>query len=140
MTDKEQINEFDIAIRNIVKNNFVKVPSYSRYGGFLCNTDMSTSSIAEALYNVGYRKVNEGSIVIPEVFYEDLKHYNSISTTSKLVEKARKETAKEFAEGIIKMLWNRGRAADGKMFEYGDLTSIDVWEIAKQFGVEVEDE
>lgn len=53
-------------------------------------------------------------------------------------DKARKETVKEFAEGIIKMLWNRGRDADGKMFEYGDLTSIDVWELAKQFGAEVE--
>ena len=51
----------------------------------------------------------------------------------------RKKTAREFAEGIIKLLWNRGRAADGKMFEYGDLTSIDVWDFAKHFGVEVQD-
>ena len=49
-----------------------------------------------------------------------------------------KDTAKEFAELICKQLWNRGKTADGKTFEYGDLTSIDVWEIAKErYGVEV---
>lgn len=65
MTDKQQIEELDIAIRNIVKNNFVKVPNYGKYGGYLCDTDISTSSIATALYNAGYRKVDENHIVIP---------------------------------------------------------------------------
>ena len=52
---------------------------------------------------------------------------------------ARKETAREFAKGIIKMLWNRSRDAHGKIFEYGDLTSIEVWELAKQHGVDIEE-
>ena len=54
-------------------------------------------------------------------------------------ENIRKETAKEFADDIISQLWNRGRDKDGKMFDYGDLTSKEVWRIAKYYGVEVEE-
>ena len=58
---------------------------------------------------------------------------------AKGVEQAVKDTAKKYAKAICKELWNRGKTPDGKMFDYGDLTSIDVWRIAKeQFGVEVE--
>ena len=69
MTDnQQQIHELDVAIREIVKNNSVKVPSYSKFGGYLCDTDISTTSIATALYNKNYRKVPEGSIVVDKEY------------------------------------------------------------------------
>lgn len=51
----------------------------------------------------------------------------------------RKNAVKEFAESIIKELWDIGIDSNGKQFKCGDLTSKDVWRIAKQFGVEVEE-
>lgn len=67
--------------------------------------------VAEALYNADYRKADE----------------------------VRKETVREFAESILRELWNIGIDGDGKQFKYGDLTSKDVWRIAEQFGVKAED-
>lgn len=101
MTDKQQINELDIAIRNIVKNNFVKVPNYGKYGGYLCDIDISTSSIATALYNAGYRKIDENAVVLTrEEYYEMLADVKTVK--EKLVRmfdrtkaETRKETAKE---------------------------------------------
>lgn len=49
------------------------------------------------------------------------------------------KTLKQFAESICRELWNVGVNGNGKQFKYGDLTSKDVWRIAKQFGVEVEE-
>lgn len=69
MTDKQQqIHELDVALREIVTTNFIKVPSYSKFGGYLCDTDISTTSIATALCNKHYRKVPEGSIVVDKEY------------------------------------------------------------------------
>lgn len=75
---------------------------------------------------------------------DDLKEHQVIECYGMLkgcdmVKQAVKDTAKEFSKEICRALWNRGKTPDGKVFDYGDLTSIDVWDIAKEkFGVEVE--
>lgn len=99
MTDKQQIHELDIAIRNIVKNNFVKVPNYGKYGGYLCDTDISTSSIATALYNKNYRRVADDEIVVKKrdrvnVFAEEFE------------ELIRKDTANEIFTKLIEVAKN----------------------------------
>lgn len=163
MTDKQQIEKKIREMERIGSRRPCKNDDCS-----IClamNRRCNDFLFAERLYNAGYRKVGENAVVLTREEFDRLnaciKSEEEVRAimeqqmlpmvrqiAAKEMDKkladitalVRKETAKEFAEGIIKMLWNRGRAADGKMFEYGDLTSIDVWELAKQYGVEVQDE
>ena len=95
-------------------------------------------SQAERIFNAGYRKIPEGSVIVSKQIWEE--HIEKREKANKIFEeRVRQETAREFAKGICKMLWHRCKDENGKTFDYGDLTSIDVYEIAKQFGVEVEE-
>lgn len=49
------------------------------------------------------------------------------------------KTAEEFAKRVCEMLWNLGSDNFGNRFSYGDLTSKNVLYIAKQFGVDIDD-
>lgn len=87
---------------------------------------LDIDAVARELHKDGYRKLDDHAIM-------------TLRKAKGLEERTRKETAMEFAKSICKMLWNRGKDKNGKTFDYGDLTSIDVYELAKQFGVEVEE-
>ena len=51
------------------------------------------------------------------------------------------DVIKEFIQEICKELWDIGRTPDRKVFNCGDITSIDLWRIAKnRFGVEVDND
>lgn len=49
-----------------------------------------------------------------------------------------KETVEEFIQEVCKELWDIRRTSNGKIIHCGDITSVDLWKIAKnKFGVEV---
>ena len=133
MTDKEMIEEMAKEIHfnywgTCAKDNCANCPHNVLN---ICDDKL----IAEKLYEQGYRKIPGGSVVLSLQ-----EHENDIySAYNRGYRSGSKETAREFAKGICKMLWNRGKDKNGKTFDYGDLTSIDVYELAKQFGVEVEE-
>ncbi len=53
----------------------------------------------------------------------------------------RQEVIKEFIQEICKELWDVRRTPDGKKIHCGDITSIDLWRIAKnKFGIEVKND
>lgn len=56
-----------------------------------------------------------------------------------MVEDKKTQAVKEFAESIINELLDIGIYNNGKQLKCGDLTSKDIWRIAKKFGVEVEE-
>ena len=87
------------------------------------NVYITIANIAEGLYNAGYRKIDDDCAVITK---DELKQYKA-------------QAVKEFAESIIKELWDMWIDNNGKQFKCGALTSKDVWRIAKKFGVEVEE-
>lgn len=70
------------------------------------------------MYRIGYRKIDDDCDVITKA---ELKQYKA-------------QAVKEFAESIINELLD-----NGKQFKCRDLTSKDIWSIAKKFGVEVEE-
>lgn len=114
MTKQEQIEEMAEAVvcSAIVSNAKIDNEVAINLRGFVDN-----------MYRIGYRKIDDNCAVITK---DELKQYKA-------------QAVKEFAESIIKELWDIGIDSNGKQFKCGDLTSKDVWRIAKQFGVEVEE-
>lgn len=74
------------------------------------------TAMAEALYNAGYRKVGEDEIV------ESMKTY----------ERAREETARE----ILQELYDE---ATSNVSEIVELTTFQIEQLAKKYGIELED-
>lgn len=57
------------------------------------------------------------------------------------LKETRQEAIKEFIQEICKELWDIRITPDRKMIECGDITSIDLWRIAKnKFGIEVKND
>ena len=82
----------------------------------MCNQYAHAKKILEYL--------TENAVVLPKVIYEDMKHYNSIFTTSKLIKQARKEMAQEFFD--LSEEWGGGVVFYQK-----------VRALAKQYGVKI---
>lgn len=92
--------------------------------------------IAKALYLLNYRKIDKDSVVLSGEEYIDL----SRNYVGEQITQAREQAIKDFAESICRELWNVGVDDNGKQFKYGDLTSKDVWRIAKrQLGAETKE-
>ena len=92
MTKQEQIEEM-VSIMAASNNPFVDVPLEIM------------PKVAEALYNVGYRKLPEDSVVLSREEYEKLKMLEECHITCEdmleFVEKARKETAEEILNTVV---------------------------------------
>lgn len=84
-------------------------------------------NIAKTLYNAGYRKLPEDSVVLSREEYEKLKY--TWITDSDAYKKGCKETAAKFAKGLIKIIKEKDTYLDWD----------DVLEFAKQFGIEIEE-
>ena len=97
---------------------------------------------AEILYNAGYRKLPQNAVVIPEKIDEKTSTEDIIKI-AKYNESVRKETAREIFDTIIKALEEqkeRVKAFYGVPESVGADTAIrTVKELAKQYGVEVEE-
>ena len=89
-------------------------------------------NIAKTLYNAGYRKLPEDSVVLSREEYEKLK-YTWITDSD-----AYKKGCKETAEKIFKMLISK---LDSNQFLSGKriIMEVDVENLAKQFDVEIEE-
>ena len=89
MTKQEQIEEMTntLAASN---NPFVDVPVEIM------------PQVAKALYNAGYRKIPEDSVVLSREEWKQIKNslYYSKEELEKKLQRERKETAKEFAEKL----------------------------------------
>ena len=83
----------------------------------------------KALYNAGYRKLPEGSVVLSKNEYEELnvtgKYFNDA------LKQVRKETAKEFAEKLKNEIRNVVFISKDEIMNW----DIIIDEIAKQYGV-----
>ena len=130
MKDKEkQIEEMAKVIKSANEINCIRTCDNCNY----YNDDSKCISFGQAiaLYEQGYRKLPENSVVLSREEYEKLKMLEEGHITCEdvleFVEKARKETA----EKIINML---------KQPPYIDF--IESWvleDVAKQFGVEIKE-
>ena len=91
---------------------------------------MCKAEVATVVYGNNYRKINEDSIVLSREEYIDL----SRNYVGEQVAQARKETA----EKIFKMLISK---LESNQFLSGKRISmdVDVENLAKQFGVEIEE-
>lgn len=59
MTKKQEIEEIDKLIRSKFHGGIAYKICMSKYGGFDGYSPVSTTEIAEAIYNAGYRKEKE---------------------------------------------------------------------------------
>ena len=72
--------------------------------GFICNdckfiNACERYSLAEELYNAGYRKVPEGAVIVSKKVWEE--HIENWDKCGKAIEeRVRKETAEKFAERV----------------------------------------
>ena len=89
MTKQEQIEEM-VSTLAASNNPFVDVPLEIM------------PQIAKALYNAGYRKIPEDSVVLSREEWKQIKNslYYSKEELEKKLQRERKETAKEFAEKL----------------------------------------
>lgn len=98
MTKQEQIKEM-VSIMAASNNPFIDVPVEIM------------PQVAEAIYNAGYRKIPEDSVVLSREEWKQIKNslYYSKEELEKKLQRERKETAKEFAEKlkarITKFIW-----------------------------------
>lgn len=91
-------------------------------------------AIAEHLMLQGYRKIPEGSVVLAKEEYEN----DFCSQFDKGYKIARKETAKKVLQTVKLRAWANNTDENGKVWNYC-ITSDELNEIAKQYGVEVEE-
>ena len=137
MTKQEQIEEM-ISAMAASNNPFVDVPVEIM------------PKVAEALYNAGYRKLPEDSVVLSRGEYDTLKTENDkyvkncidyIATINKLENKVwevEQQASKETAEKIFKMLISK---LESNQFLSGKriIMEVDVENLAKQFDVEIKE-
>lgn len=87
-------------------------------------------NIAKTIYNAGYRKLPEDSVVLSREEYEKLKY--TWITDSDAYKKGCKETAEKFFKMLISKL-------ESNQFLSGEriIMEVDVENLAKQFDVEI---
>ena len=139
MTDKEkQIEEMarDIAFefcpnRNLHKKWGNEAQCYSDDNFSECTT---IKNAVDKLYNAGYRKIPEGSVVLSKEEYAK----DFCSQFNKGYERGSKETAREILEAIKLKAWGNNADVNGNIWSYS-ISIYELAEIAKQFGVEIKE-
>lgn len=91
----------------------------------------------EFFYNAGYRKILDGAVVLTKDEWEKYqitqRDWNAIYYDG--IDKARKETAREILQSLSSVIHDNTRYGNNFVVVYTN----DLDEIAKQFGVEVEE-
>lgn len=130
MTKQEQIAE--MAVLGCVRNPQAHTAEECAKCDFkhgMCNAYRH----AEALYNAGYRKLPEDSVVLSREEYEKLKMLEECHITCEdmleFVEKARKETAEEILNAVV------GAIDNGTFFRKNFIFMMN-----KVYGVEVQND
>lgn len=131
MTDEEykQLNQLakDLALIKSLEASDVYAPHYQE---------------AMALFSIGYRKIPENAVVITNEEYKSLKllekHHITNEYVSEYIELARKETVEKFLNMIY---WRAVKHIKGKNKDecFIEMSFEKLDELAKQFGVEVEE-
>lgn len=104
-----------------------KVSEYEFYIQKLCKDLADFDSFARQISKTRIEKTNEE---IP-----------TCKTLMEYIESEKKKTVKKFIKEICKELWNIGRTPEGKTFNCGDITTVDLWRIAeKEFGTTEEEQ
>jgi hypothetical protein len=151
MEDKEMIEEMAKDLEMVEKEAFSKiaketqlyVKEHHRYNSkedySLAHTKTIYELVAEAFIKLGYtkNKILEGSVVLPEdEVYEFRKDSAEVKfLKNKIIEQARKETAKEILQSLLDFV-NCEKINQGHSFEKIKKTLI---KVAKTYDVEVEE-
>lgn len=142
MTKQEQIEieQFGRDIRVALEQgdfSHLKVQERDRF-----LTGRTYTATAEELYNASYRKIPENAVVITNEEYQMLKqlekHHITCEDVYEYVELARKETAEKFLNMIY---WRAVKHIKGNNKDecFIEISFEKLDELAKQFGVEVEE-
>ena len=128
MTDKEYIKGLleEINICNQIISKYEELTNDYKYQIERLNNE----------YKKAFERLKSQQREIDRLKEENERFENNMKS---VLEIEKKQAVKEFAESIIKELWDIRIDNNGKQFKCGDLTSKDVWRIAKKFGVEVEE-
>lgn len=146
MKDKEkQIQEMAQIICGRSKDDICIIDNTS------CNSSCCWARNAEAIYNVGYRKHHKDSIVLSREEYEMLANqyknleikYSNLCDNYRLCKDANETlkqniilTCKETTEKILRDLYSE---ATSNVSETVELTTFQIEQLAKQFGVEIKE-
>ena len=106
-----------------------------------CGTKRCSQCFSKYLYEQGYRKLPEDSVVLSREEYDEIKTYQSyIPEMKKAFDKIRNATIKETAEKILDLLVPDCKACD-ENWHSGCLClrATLAEKIAKQFGVEIKE-
>lgn len=106
----------------------------------------TAEDIAEGIYNAGYRKIPENAVVLTKEEYIDL----SRNYVTEQIEQVRKKTAKEIFQKVVNICIKEEDFQDGTVntqlepLYFGIMNGCafirgEVKELAKQYGVEVEE-
>lgn len=128
---EECCNVFDENGRHIRnKCNPYDCECYSETNDVCCSFGMKQ---ATALYNAGYRKVNEGDKVLTKEEYEEFIEASIWLEFRKgdLIEEVKEGTARE----ILQELYDEATRYIGDIVE---LTAFEIKQLAEKYGVEVE--
>ena len=122
-----------------------------------CSEEMLTIKFAECLYNAGYRKIEEGSIILTKEEQEN-KMMFEVHYRKEREKEVRKEVAKEILNSIKAMLVDRydyfsklrskniiinsESSDENALFDLGEMDCANclidkIKEFAKEYGVEV---
>ena len=126
MTEQEQIEEM-ISTLAASNNPFVDVPVEIM------------PQVAKALYNAGYRKIPEDSVVLSKEEWKQIKNslYYSKEELEKKLQRERKETAKEILSDLLD-LHNSVQDINQKTDFYCSIEQL-IAEIEIKYDIEVEE-
>lgn len=126
-TATSQIEEMAVMVcRREPKAKTIEECRYCTFKGGAC----IEYDLAEVLYNAGYRKVGDDEIVLS--FKQTQEYRQAVAEVKFMKDTIRKETVKEILSMIKSDFYSIG---DG-LYE---LTSRDIAQLAKKYGVEVEE-
>ena len=128
MTDKEYIKGLleEINICNQIISKYEELTN-----DYKCEIERLNNE-----YSKAFERLKSQQREIDRLKEENERFENNMKS---VLEIEKKQSVKEFAESIIKELWDMWIDNNGKQFKCGALTSKDICRIAKKFGVEVEE-
>ena len=112
-----QTEEIDELIREKFHGQVAYRMDISKYGGFNGYTPLYTYDISKALYNAGYRKIDENCAVITKA---ELKEY-------------KRQAVKEFAEKLKKKVHNYYPSIDSYCTSKHVILVKDIDELLKEY-------
>ena len=138
MKDKEKaIEEMAKVIKSANEIDCIRTCDTCKY--YDDNTKCISFGQSIALYNAGYRKLPEDSVVLSREELNDLdyKAYSrGVCCASEKVFEQKEKARKETAEKILRDLYSE---ATSNVSETVELTTFQIEQLAKQFGLEIKE-